>query len=136
MFRAELHREITNIFGLKAVDWAGAMHEGGNVVYVEYLNVREQYFSESHIRFFGTIRLSLDAVGRDKPVFGVLGSKFDRYIKRSGPSKTLEAINTVAESDWRTQGILSVSKDFNFACEIEHDKTREKIKKFKWIDYE
>lgn len=136
MFRKELHKEIMNIFGMKAVDWAGEMHEGANVVYVEYLNVNEDYFSESHIKFSGMIRLSLDAAGRDKPVFGVLGSKFDKYIKRSSNTKSLSAVSTQAESDWRTQGILSVSKDFYFACEVEHDKTREKIKHFKWVNYE
>ncbi|MBE3726193.1 hypothetical protein HJ192_15990 [Vibrio parahaemolyticus] len=52
MFRKALHDEIRNIFGLKAVDWAGALHDGADIVYVEYLSVREQYFSESHIRFF------------------------------------------------------------------------------------
>lgn len=136
MFRKELHKEIMNIFGMKAVDWAGEMHEGANVIYVEYLNVREQYFSESHIRFFGTVRLTLAASGRDKPVFGVLGSQFDKYIKRSSDDKSLTAVSNEAESDWRAQGVLSVSKDFYFACEIEHDKTRERIKHFKWVNYE
>lgn len=54
MFRKALHDEIRNIFGLKAVDWAGALHDGADIVYVEYLSVREQYFSESHIRFLGS----------------------------------------------------------------------------------
>ncbi|EGQ8054280.1 hypothetical protein HPX47_001639 [Vibrio alginolyticus] len=136
MFRKALHAEIENIFKLKAVDWAGALHDGADIVYVEYLNVREQYFSESHIRFFGIIRLSLADMGRDKPVFGVLGSKFDRYKKRSGSKTSLASVNMEASSDWLSVGVLSVAKEFHFACEIEFDKTREKIKHFKWIDYE
>ncbi len=35
MFRKALHDEIRNIFGLKAVDWAGALHDGADIVYVE-----------------------------------------------------------------------------------------------------
>ncbi|HCG7982145.1 TPA: hypothetical protein N2826_000179 [Vibrio parahaemolyticus] len=136
MFRKALHDEIRNIFGLKAVDWAGALHDGADIVYVEYLSVREQYFSESHIRFFGIIRLSLADMGRDKPVFGVLGSKFDRYKKRSGSKTSLASVNMEASSDWLSVGVLSVAKEFHFACEIEFDKTREKIKHSKWIDYE
>ncbi|EPW4493936.1 hypothetical protein ACX02_14555 [Vibrio parahaemolyticus] len=136
MFRKALHDEIRNIFKLTPIDWAGALHDGADNVYVEYLNVREQYFSESHIRFFGTVRLSLADMGRDKPVFGVLGSRFDKYKKRSSNNNSLASINTEASSDWMSIGVLSVSKDFYFACEIEFDKTREKIKHFKWIDYE
>ncbi|EHR0247433.1 hypothetical protein [Vibrio parahaemolyticus] len=136
MFRKALHDEIRNIFKLNPIDWAGALHDGADNVYVEYLNVREQYFSESHIRFFGTVRLSLADMGRDKPVFGVLGSRFDKYKKRSSNNNSLASINTEASSDWMSIGVLSVSKEFHFACEIEFDKTREKIKHFKWIDYE
>lgn len=136
MFRSELHKEIENIFGMKAIDWAGAMHEGSSAIYIEYLNVREQYFSGSHVRFSGTIRLSIEASGRDKPVFGVLGSRFDKYIKRSSGTKSLSSVSMEAESDWRTLSVLSVSKNFYFACEIEFNKTREKIKYFQWVDYE
>lgn len=136
MFRQALHAEINNIFQLKAVDWAGALHDGADIVYVEYLSVREQYFSESHIRFFGTIKLSLADMGRDKPVFGVLGSRFDKYKKRSDSNNSLSSVNTEAETDWLSVGVLSVSKEFYFACDIEFDKTREKIKHFKWVDYE
>lgn len=136
MFRKALHAEIENIFQLKPVDWAGALHDGADIVYVEYTSVREQYFSESHIRFFGTIRLSLADMGRDKPVFGVLGSRFDKYKKRSDSSNSLASVSMEAESDWLSVGVLSVSKEFHFACEIEFDKTRETIKYFKWIDYE
>ncbi|WP_165312987.1 hypothetical protein [Vibrio ziniensis] len=136
MFRKALHAEIQNIFKLKAVDWAGALHDGADNVYVEYLSVREQYFSESHIRFFGTIRLSLADMGRDKPVFGVLGSRFDKYKKRGDSNNSLAAINTEASTDWLSVGVLAVSKEFSFACEIEFDKTREAIKQFKWVDYE
>ncbi|WMN77639.1 hypothetical protein NI385_16470 [Vibrio parahaemolyticus] len=80
--------------------------------------------------------MSLADMGRDKPVFGVLGSRFDKYKKRSSNNNSLASINTEASSDWMSIGVLSVSKDFYFACEIEFDKTREKIKHFKWIDYE
>ncbi len=136
MFRKKLHEEIQAIFGYKAIDWAGALHDGADVVYVEYLNVREQYFSESHIRFFGTIRLSLADMGRDKPVFGVLGSRFDKYKKRSDHKNSLASVSMQATADWLSIGVLSVSKEFHFACEVEFDKTRETIKHFKWIDYE
>ncbi len=136
MFRQALHAEINNIFQLKAVDWAGALHDGADIVYVEYLSVREQYFSESHIRFFGTIKLSLADMGRDKPVFGVLGSRFDKYKKRSDNKNSLASVSMEAESDWLSVGVLSVSKEFHFACEIEFDKTREIVKHFKWVDYE
>ncbi|UPR37623.1 hypothetical protein H9K57_08410 [Vibrio parahaemolyticus] len=109
MFRKALHDEIRNIFKLTPIDWAGALHDGSDNVYVEYLNVREQYFSESHIRFFGTIRLSLADMGRDKPVFGVLGSKFDRY-KKAKFKQQLFGLNQYRgivrlDVDWRTFGV-------------------------------
>ncbi|CAH1521280.1 conserved hypothetical protein [Vibrio owensii] len=136
MFRKKLHEELRAIFQMNAVDWAGELHKGGGHVYVEYLNVREQNFSESHIRFFGTIRLSIADTGRDDPLFGVLSSRFDAYKKRSDSTIALASVNTEAFADWLSVGTFSVSKEFYFACEIEFDKTREKIKEFKWIEYE
>ncbi|MGD1335041.1 hypothetical protein ACP6H1_21740 [Vibrio harveyi] len=136
MFREKLKEEIANIFRLTPIDWAGHLHDGADIVYIEYLQVREQYFAEDRIRFFGTVRLTLANSGRDKPVFGVLGSKFDAYQKRTGGSSWLASVDTEAEADWLSVGVLSVSKDFYFACEVEHDPTREKVKHFEWIDYE